>query len=96
MQADSAEQFNATKQSQVDKIQKNSYIDPPVSDNVYENTTNVYYQPYDFLQGFSVASGSKTYKLYERVSIPRMGLFGHCNSDYPLKFMENLPISSCV
>jgi hypothetical protein len=52
MQADSAEQFDATKQSQVDKIQKNSYIDPPVSDNVYENTTNVYYQPYDFLHGF--------------------------------------------
>lgn len=32
----------------------------------------------------------------DRIALRRPGLFGQCQTDYPAKFMENLPIDSCV
>ena len=32
----------------------------------------------------------------DRLGFPRLGFFGHCSNEYPIKFMENLPIQACV
>lgn len=76
---------------------KYSFVEPEVTDSIFDDKVTEGYQAYEFLRGYSMQSdGSKKYAYDDRLLIQRTGFFGHCQADYPIKFMENLKIKSCV
>jgi hypothetical protein len=52
------------------------------------------YFPAEALTGFQ--GEPRVYNQNYWIKLQRGGIFGHCEKDYPIKFMENLPIDECV
>lgn len=81
----------AVKHTLDDKITKYSFVEPEVDISPYDNKVAAGYQAFEFLNGFSQVDATSTkYSFDDRISIQRGGLFGHCQNNYPAKFMENL------
>ena len=52
--------------------------------------------PGETLEGYQGDESNPVYNANTWIMLNRGGVFGHCAMDYPIKFMENLPIDECV
>lgn len=98
-EADTDEEFQKIRDEEVQQTASYTFLQPPVDDTSLLSA-EAGYQPFEYLQGArqKIDNGVllSVFRDGNKVSFNHAGIFGHCETNTPSLFMQDLEVDTCV